>query len=194
MPRPVWSIILLVVISVIFFVQQFVPYEKFEFVPAAASANPWTFVTAIFLHASPTHLFYNMLALFFLGPSLESRIGSRRFLILFFLAGIFGSLGYMLTAGDSTIPALGASGAIFGIIGALAVIAPLSVVYVTLYPMPMILFAVLYGALAVLGLFGPETGIANGAHVGGLIFGVFYGFYLRRKIFPQPIKLTARKV
>ncbi|MEK7829547.1 MAG: rhomboid family intramembrane serine protease, partial [Acidobacteriota bacterium] len=80
----------------------------------------WMFVTPIFLHADFSHLFFNMIALFFFGLSLESRVGRNNFLLIFFLSGIVGSFFYMFTADNPYIPALGASGSVFGLIGALS--------------------------------------------------------------------------
>jgi membrane associated rhomboid family serine protease len=122
-----------------------------------------------------------MFALFIFGTFLESRIGSINFLIIFFLAGIAGSLGYMLTASDQTIPAIGASGAVYGIIGALAIVTPFMMVWVMgMVPMPMIAVAFIWGIMEVFGLFSPGS-IAHGAHIFGLIIGVLFGFYLRQQ-------------
>lgn len=192
--RPFWTLFFLATITVIFSLQSFFPFGDFLFVPATAFERPWTFITPIFLHGGFQHLFFNMLALFFFGLSLESRIGRKQFLLVFFVAGIFGSLGYMITAANPYTPALGASGAIYGVMGALAVVAPFSIVYVGYAPMPMILAAFLWGTTEILGLFGPPTGIARGAHLGGLFFGIIYGFYLRRKLAREMMRRRVRKV
>ncbi len=95
-------------------------------------------------------------------------------------SGIIGNLGYLVTATNPQVPAIGASGAVYGVMGALAVIAPFLLVYVYGFlPLPMIVVAVLYGFADFAGLFVP-TGIANGAHLGGMFAGATYGFYLRR--------------
>jgi membrane associated rhomboid family serine protease len=154
-------------------------WQLFAFAPALALQRPWTFVTSIFLHADFSHLFFNMFALFMFGIFLENRIGARNFLILFFLSGIAGSIGYMITASNPMIPAIGASGAIYGIIGALAVIMPFMMVWLLGgIPMPMIVAAVIWIALEVFGLFSPSD-IAHGAHLGGVVVGIMYGIYLR---------------
>lgn len=156
-------------------------WRLFAFIPALALERPWSFITSIFLHADFTHLFFNMFALFMFGMFLESRIGSKKFLILFFLAGMAGSMGYMVTATDPTIPAIGASGSVYGIIGALAIINPFLMVWVMgMVPMPMILVAFIWGLMEFFGLFYP-SGIAHGAHLGGLLMGMLFGFYFREK-------------
>ncbi|MCZ6648660.1 MAG: rhomboid family intramembrane serine protease [Thaumarchaeota archaeon] len=138
------------------------------------------FVTSIFLHANLSHLFFNMFALFFVGIYLERMVGRRTFFTIFLTSGIIGNLGYLVTASNPQVPAIGASGAVYGVMGALAVIAPFLLVYVYGFlPLPMILVAVLYGLADFAGLFVP-SGIANGAHLGGMFVGASYGVYLRR--------------
>lgn len=169
------------VIVAVFVMQQLVDLDRFAFTPATALKEPWTFVTSIFLHADINHIFFNMFALFIFGTFLEGMVNDKTYLLIFFLAGIFGSLGYMVTAFDSGIPAIGASGAIYGIIGAVAAIRPSAVVYVGFAPMPMAIAAVMYTLIELLGLFAPSS-IAHGAHLFGLIFGVAFGLYMRRQI------------
>jgi membrane associated rhomboid family serine protease len=88
----------------------------------------------------------------------------------------------MITASDQTIPAVGASGAIYGVLGALAVLTPFAMVYIYgIIPMPMIAVAVIWGLLDFFGMFAPGD-VAHGAHLGGLFVGVLYGFYLRATV------------
>lgn len=154
--------------------------ETFSFAPAFALQEPWTFVTAIFLHYDVEHIFFNMLALFMFGTLLESRIGSKKFLLIFFLSGILGNVGYMLTSLNSQIPALGASGAIYGIMGTAAVLMPLAIVYIGV-PLPMIIAAFVWGITEFTGLFVPSD-IAHGAHLLGLGVGILYGIFLRKTL------------
>jgi membrane associated rhomboid family serine protease len=76
----------------------------------------WRLVTSMFLHYGPFHLLLNMLALYWFGSLLEQRIGSGRFLMLYFVSGLAGAAGALIAA--PTTPTVGASGAIFGILGA----------------------------------------------------------------------------
>jgi membrane associated rhomboid family serine protease len=179
-----WTFVFIVACVIVFFFQimGFFDWRAFAFTPGIASDAPWTYVTSVFLHANFTHLLINMLVLFFLGSVLERQIGSTNFLILFILAGIGGSIGYMVTATDPMTPALGASGAINGVIGALAVVMPFMMVFVWgLVPLPMIVVALLWAVMDFFGLFTP-SGVAHGAHLGGLFIGVLYGLYLRVKL------------
>jgi membrane associated rhomboid family serine protease len=81
-----------------------------------AHGDWWRLITATFLHYGPFHLLLNMLALFWFGSLLEQRIGSGRFLLLYLVSGLAGSAGALIM--DPTTPTVGASGAIFGILGA----------------------------------------------------------------------------
>lgn len=121
-----------------------------------------------------------MLALLIFGTFLEPRVTGRMYLLIFFLAGIVGNLGYMVTASSSTIPGLGASGAIYGVMGAVAVLEPFATVYLGFAPMPMIFAAFIWTLTEFLGLFVPGN-IAHGAHLAGLFVGIAFGFYLRKK-------------
>src|SRR4030042_7213252 len=135
-----WTFVFMIACTIVFILQLtgIFDWKYLEFTPNLAISMPWTFVTSIFMHADIGHLLINMLVLFFLGLALENRIGSKHFVILFFLAGISGSVGYMITASDSSIPAIGASGAINGTVGASAVIIALRMGWVWgIVPMPM---------------------------------------------------------
>ncbi len=175
-----WTLTLIGINLLVFFAQLFSPFvAEFAFVPLTAFSEPWTFVTSIFMHAGFSHLFFNMFALFIFGLSLESRISQRSFLIIYFISGIVGNLAYFYTDPLSIIPAVGASGAIYGVMGILAVLAPGMMVFVGgLYPLPMILVAIFYAYSNFVGLFSP-SGIAYQAHLGGLFIGVVAGIYLR---------------
>jgi len=181
--RPKFTFIFILVI-LLFFLYQLASdsWINLAFFPAFAFYEPWTFITSIFLHADFLHLFFNLFALFFFGIYLERVIGSGSFAALFILSGIVGNLGYLLTSSDPYIPAIGASGAIYGIIGTLAVIAPSLLVYIYGFiPVPMALAAAIWALIDIAGLSMP-TGIAHGAHLGGMIVGLIYGAYLRVRV------------
>ena len=95
-----------------YFVQLTMPAltDQLAFIPAFAFREPWTIVTYMFLHGGMAHILFNMLGLYFFGPRVEARIGSTRFVQLYFVSGIFGALLSMLFAWQS--PIIGASGAI----------------------------------------------------------------------------------
>jgi len=166
--------------------------------PAAAIAgkNLWTFLTSMFMHAGLGHLFVNMISLMFIGSFVERLIGKKRFLGLYMISGLFAGLFFVwiawLTKSDLSIFAVGASGAIFALGGLLAVLTPrLPVLVFFILPMPMwlamiALMGILWIASLSLGL-----PIGNVAHLGGLLIGVGYGFYLKYK-YPRKTKMISR--
>ena len=143
-----------------------------------SSWQVWRFVSAIFLHGSITHLAYNMFALFFFGFALEKLIGSKKFLFVYFGTGIIANIISINFYPSS----LGASGAIMGIIGALAIIKPMMMVWAFGMILPMFIAAGLWIAgdiLGALGAFG-DTGIGNIAHLSGVGVGLIIGLFLRK--------------
>jgi len=176
--------LLLILAMVIIFSLEFVlPLEDWgSFVPENVFARPWTIVTSIFLHDSSyfPHIFFNMFALFIFGTHLEKIVDEKTYLMIFFVSGIIGNIGYMVTAPGSNIPGLGASGAIYGIMGTFAILRPSTIVFIGGMAMPMIFAAFFWTITEFSGLFTPGT-IAHGAHLGGLFFGIFYGFLLRSR-------------
>ncbi|OIO41503.1 hypothetical protein AUJ10_00765 [Candidatus Pacearchaeota archaeon CG1_02_31_27] len=147
----------------------------------------WTIITSMFMHAGFWHLLVNMLSLGFLGSFLEKLIGSKRFLLAYLVSGIVASLIFVVSAfifpDSMNSIAVGASGAIFGLGGMLAVLTPKLKVYLFFIPigMPMwlgviISLLLMWGLSIVAGL-----PIGNFAHLGGLIAGAVYGFILRMK-------------
>lgn len=164
------------VIFLIFIVQIF--SEKFTdifLLSSDAFGQYWRFFTAIFLHGGVTHLLYNLFALAFFGSVLEKTIGSRKFLTLFFVTGILANI-ISVNFYDSS---LGASGAIFGIIGALVMLRPFMVVWAFSLPMPMFVAGILWAAGDIIGIFVPSN-VANLAHLSGMFFGIIFGLFYRK--------------
>ncbi len=180
---PVKLTYLLIALMVVIFLAQNTTnkWVYFALIPAFIAKYPWMLLTSIFLHNSWNHLLINMFVLFLFGTYLERMLGSRRFIIVFLLAGLIGNFGYLFTAPTPTTPALGASGAIYGIMGVLAVLDPFLIVYIGfVVPLPMILAVPAYALIDLVGLFTPSN-IGHGAHLGGLVLGIAYGFYIRSK-------------
>ena len=135
-----------------------------------ALTRPWVLLTAIFLHSNLVHLLYNLFGLALFGIILEDIIGTRKFLKLFFIAGLAASL--------ISLPfytrVLGASGAVFGIIGMLAILRPRMVIWLYGMPMPMFIALMVWAAIDIFGVFFP-SGTANIAHLAGLAAGIMFG-------------------
>jgi len=141
------------------------------------SNQPWTIITAIFVHGGFAHIIFNMISLYFLGSFFLRAAGERSFLAVFFLGGLVGNAVYVLLAPPNVI-AIGASGAIFAIGGALATLVPRVPVYVFFIPIAMPLWAAIIIFFLLSFLF---SGIAWQAHLGGLLLGLVAGFILRRR-------------
>ena len=152
--------------------------------PATFIQAPWTIVTSLFVHGSIWHLIFNMLTFYFFGTFLLRLIGTRTFLIIYFLGGIAGNIFFMLFAfaGFLTSPfstVIGASGAIFALGGTLAVLTPRLRVYAFPIPAPMPIWVAVIGGFFIMSFF---SGIAWQGHLGGLVFGLIAGFVLRRTV------------
>jgi membrane associated rhomboid family serine protease len=242
-------IILNVLCFILFYIASFFYDEKIlttnlALVPSLilSGQSLWTLITSMFLHAGFFHLFANMFSLFFIGSFLENLIGKKRFIWVYIISGIVGGIFFVFASlifGNLSAPAVGASGAIFGLLGILAVLVPYSKIYLILGPFILIILDAILGniipqnflslfnltiniliilmifsllsfnssfrkislpvelpmwllpiiaivPLAILGLY-IDLPIGNSAHFGGLVVGVIYGFYLRRK-FPNKTK------
>ncbi len=155
----------------------------------------WTFVTSMFMHAGLMHLSVNMISLWFIGNFVEKLIGKKRFLWLYLVGGLVAGLTFVviaaLTGVDVNVYAVGASGAIFALGGALAILTPkLPVLVFFVIPMPMwaAMGFLLFGLWAMSASLGLPIG--NTAHLGGLIVGLAYGVYLKRK-YPRKTRMIS---
>ena len=152
-----------------FFLQKVLPGfgDALVFVPALVLVRPWTVVTYMFLHGSITHVGFNMLALYFFGPRVEERIGSRSFASLYFISGISGAMLSLFLGGGA--PIIGASGAVFGVTLAFAWFWPTALIYIWgAIPVQARFLVIIYGVIALAGGFGiGGAGVAHFAHLGG---------------------------
>lgn len=142
----------------------------------------WRLVSAVFLHGGLGHLVYNLFALLLFGSILESLIGSRRFLWVFLGTGVLANLFSVWFYPSS----LGASGAIFGVIGVLVVLRPGMTVWAFGMPMPMLFAGVLWAGGDVLGAVAyfsgnPLDNTGNLAHLSGMLFGLISGWWFLRE-------------
>ena len=143
--------------------------------PPAVVVRPWTLVTYMFLHGSLTHLLFNMIGLFFFGPRLESRLGSRAFLWLYFLSGLGGAVFSLVFAREAAV--VGASGAVYGVLLGFALFWPRERIYIWgILPVEAWLLATLlvFGSLYAGVNPGPGSRTAHFAHLGGLAFAFVY--------------------
>ena len=144
-------------------------------------------LATMFLHGSPEHLFGNLLFLWVFGNDIEHRWGRWRYLLLYVVGGLVASLAHVLSDPSSTVPMIGASGAIAAVMGAYLVCYPSNRVKTIIFFGPMLLRKVkavwlLLVCLATQLLLIPgNSGIAWAAHVGGFLFGVLLGLLWRRR-------------
>jgi len=144
----------------------------FGFEPAAILERPWTPLTYMFVHAGFFHLFFNMLVLFFFGPPLEERWGSREFIKFYLIAGLGGAL---LSFAFPRVPIVGASGAVYGVMMAYALYWPDNRIYI--WGILPVKAKWLVGFLFVVSLMSAAdtgSGIAHMAHLGGLVTAFAY--------------------
>jgi membrane associated rhomboid family serine protease len=168
-----YTYIIIAICLIVFFVLQPIAALEphFVFTPAYLLDMPWTIITSMFAHGGFQHIIFNMLVLFMFGSILENKIGSNKFLFLYLIAGILGSIGFMVFNENPFYGAWGASGAIYGIFGALALLLPNMKVYIYFMPVPMWLAAVLYAGIELFAL-GSADNIAHSAHLLGLVGGL----------------------
>ena len=158
----------------------------------------WTFVTSMFMHGGFFHLFVNMISLFFIGSLVERLIGPKRYLWFYLLSGIFASILFVLLSlifkSDFNTFAVGASGALFGLIGFLMLITPNLPVFIMFIPIPIKMKYAAPGILIVLWLISiaGNIPIGNTAHLGGLVAGLIYGAYIRKR-YRNKVKLISRR-
>jgi membrane associated rhomboid family serine protease len=166
--------------------------EKWAFVPARFLANPGgdflTLFTAMFMHASWVHLGGNLLYLWIFGDNVEDRLGHSKYTIFYLLCGIGATFAQLAFSSGSSVPNLGASGAIAGVLGAYILMFPQGRVHVLMgrgvIPMPALVVIGLWIVLQFFNGIGSITatadtgGVAYMAHIGGFIAGFVLTFVL----------------
>jgi membrane associated rhomboid family serine protease len=137
----------------------------------------WQFVTYMFLHGGPFHILFNMLTLFMFGNELERYWGTPRFLNYYFVTGIGAGICSWLVSPNSYSVVIGASGAIYGLLLAYGLTYPNRIVYLNfLLPLKVKWLVLIMGAMAFLSSLGggPDSGVANIAHLGGMVIGYIF--------------------
>jgi len=174
--------------------------------PMELSAVPTelTLITSMFMHGGFMHLAGNMLYMWIFADNIEDELGPVKFIVFYILAGIAAALTQVYMNTESTIPMVGASGAIGGVLGAYIVNYPKAKVLV-LIPLGFFSQIVRIPAIYVLGFwfalqfissyFSSSTGggVAYGAHIGGFIFGVIAILFFNRKAKKRFVKTSSKK-
>ena len=177
--------IIMVTVAVFFLQQVFIPVNEYlTLTPRLAIEHfqVWQFITYIFLHGGFGHLFFNMLVLFFIGTMVESAWGPAKFMRYYLICGIGGGLLHALLSYNN--PVIGASGAIFGVYFAAAMLFPDQYLYIYfLIPVKVKHFVIGLTILQLAqGIAGP-SGVAYFAHLGGMLAGaLMFSGEIRRRI------------
>lgn len=175
--------------------------EKYGAIPnQVLSGNIFSVITSMFLHGGLAHLMGNMVYLFVFGDNIEDRFGRIKYLVLYLIWGIVAALGHSLIAvysGNGEIPAIGASGAISGVLGAYLVMFPRARIYtivfaffITTIRIPAIAFIPFWFIMQiVLGFIDPLSGVAYAAHISGFLAGAGTGYLWKKLKVQGPTKL-----
>tara|TARA_Y100000310_G_scaffold73553_1_gene69646 strand:+ start:1330 stop:1962 length:633 start_codon:yes stop_codon:yes gene_type:complete len=174
-------VIPLVIANLVVFILQIVLGNKFTqafmLISSDVLTRPWILFTSMFLHGSANHILFNMYGLFMFGQFLEQKIGPKRFLAVYLASGIVASF----LAQFFYPAALGASGAIMGMLGALIILMPnLRLLFLFFIPMPLWVAGIVWAFLDTFGIFFP-SGVGNIAHLVGLGAGLLFGLYFKKQ-------------
>src|SRR5688572_6021692 len=179
--------------------------QRWAFVPSRFLANPVgdfpTLFTAMFMHAGWVHLLGNMLYLWIFGDNVEDRFGHATFTVFYLLCGLAATFAQLAVSMGSSVPNLGASGAIAGVLGAYLLMFPRGRVNVlmgrAIVPMPTLVVLGFWIILQIFSSVGTFTaseqteggGVAYMAHIGGFIAGMLLTFVLggTRRALPPPV-------
>lgn len=157
--------------------------DYFALTPALVlRGNVWQLVSYLFLHGDPMHILFNMLMLWMFGVELEQRWGTRAFVTFYFVCGLGAGvaevlvslLPFSLTAPLFYAPTIGASGAIYGVMMAWALIFPYRQIVLLIFPVQARYAVLICAALMFFESIGGESTVANFAHLGGLVTGYLY--------------------
>ncbi len=212
---PIMTVTLIVINCLIYYIEIFIVGENYwpffmkyavtpHLILSAQGAGALSSITAMFLHGSLFHLLGNMLALWVFGRRVEDACGPWRFLAFYLLAGTWAHVLFTLVQSDSRIPGIGASGAIFGVMGAYLLLYPggrirtlVFVSVVPLWPRIRAIWIVLYfvgiqiiPAIQIL-LKKADYSVNHWAHLGGFFSAVFILLFLRPEAFARYLSDTS---
>lgn len=159
-------------------------YEAFSLVPVHFLEGLYldTTVTYMFLHGSLMHLLVNSIALYGAGSIVERDIGSLKFLLVFLLSGLIAGAMHCYLNPNSSIPLVGSSGAIFGIIAVMFLLMPFKLTLALMIPLPSVIVGLILIAVELSAFWMPtDVGIAHDAHLSGFIMGGICAFGIDKK-------------
>lgn len=185
----------LIVINAIIFALYFFNSDTFMATLDMFAINPskisqgehlWTVIICVFLHGSIMHLVGNMYFLYIIGDNLEDVLGHKKFLMWYMICGLAASFASFAVHPNSTIPSVGASGAIAGLFGMYlmwfrhASLTFMIIIYQK--KLSAVWFFVIWLGINIFGMLSAPDGVDYGAHLGGFIAGLIIGYLLKTKI------------
>ena len=187
MPKPGQAVTVLLTANIVMFFLQLAPNVTGHLVLVPARWwFVWNYITFQFLHGGPMHLIFNMIGLYFLGMVLEKAWGARTFVTFYFACGVFAGICHVLATfagGDNPgIPLLGASGGVYGIVVACAILFPQIRLILLFFLVPIRFAAILFLGVAVYYILqgGAGGGVAHAAHLGGAVMAAVWVWGLPR--------------
>ncbi|MFP3896405.1 MAG: rhomboid family intramembrane serine protease [Anaerolineales bacterium] len=213
---PVVNVVIITINVLVFLYQFSLPQEaavelimKGGMIPNEVSSGlglseATSLLTSMFMHGSWLHLLGNMLYLWIFGDNIEDVMGDGAFLLFYLVAGIAAAFAQIAVYPTSTVPTIGASGAVAGVLGAYLILFPHARVrtlifvfrFIRLVELPAIIVLGLwfllqiFNGLASLGMMATMGGVAWFAHIGGFVTGLLVGWRLRKRNPPQPPRPT----
>ena len=162
-------------------------YYRYGYIPGKSAG--YTLVTSAFLHGGVLHLVMNMLFLWIFADNLEDQFGHVGFLVFYLCGAVVSALGFQFLSGKSSVPLVGASGAVSAVLGGYVVLFPwcrikvfywLLLVFVGIWQVPaIVVIAVWFLAQYLAFRSGVETNVAHSAHIAGFVFGFAVTAFLR---------------
>ena len=190
-PRPIITYALIAAMALIHLYLSLIPrqevlqfYETYSLFPVRLFDGVMldTLLTYIFLHGNWVHLIVNSVSLLGAGAIVENDIGHLKFLGAFISSGVTAGLIHSLLNPPSSVPIIGASGAIFGVIAVLFLLMPFKITYALIVPLPSVAVGLLLSIIELYSLYTPtDLTIAHDAHIAGFAYGLIYAFIVDKR-------------
>lgn len=180
LPKPTPAVMGLLIANFVIFVLEYAfgPQDVFSLAAVVPAVwwQAWRYITFQFLHGGVFHILFNMLGLYFLGMYLERTWGAKRFLVFYLTCGVISGLTHVALTfvfhQSPYDPLVGASGGVYAVIAACAILFPQIRLILMFFPVPIRFAAVLFFIIAFLSMMtGEGGGIAHAAHFGGMVAG-----------------------
>ena len=190
-PRPIITYALIAAMALIHLYLSLIPreaallfYETYSLFPVRLFDGIMldTLLTYAFLHGNWVHLIVNSVSLLGAGMIVENDIGHLKFLGAFITSGVIAGLSHSILNPPSSVPIIGASGAIFGVIAVLFLLMPFKITYALIVPLPSVAVGLMLSIIELYSLYTPtDLTIAHDAHIAGFAYGLIYAFIVDKR-------------